>query len=212
MVTLRKFLVCIAAGWATLGMSHWALAHESGENEANENEATENEANENKTSNHERSEHNGSQNEATERSGASRHSRSGSTSGGALAQSGSVRRKIGSTSSSASRTIRLRDGGTERRVNLRTFVGGRGKAEYKVSGTRRSFEVELENTTLQPGQSLSVTVNGLSVGSMTVGLSGRRTKAKFKLDTQFGNVVPTIIAGSVMTITLGTATVASATF
>ncbi|TXT31984.1 MAG: hypothetical protein FD138_2124 [Planctomycetota bacterium] len=207
MVTLRKFLVCIAAGWATLGMSHWALAHEHGENEAAENEAAEN-----KTSNHERSEHNGSQNEATERRGASRSSSSRSTSGGALAQSGSVRRKIGSTSSSASRTIRLRDGGTERRVNLRTFVGGRGKAEYKVSGTRRSIEVELENTTLQPGQSLSVAVNGLSVGSMTVGLSGRRTKAKFKLDTQFGNVVPTIIAGSVMTITLGTATVASATF
>lgn len=200
MVTLRKFLVCIAAGCATLGMSHWALAHEPGENEATEN----------KNSKNETSEHNGSQNEATERSGAS--SSSGSKSDGALAQSGSVRRTIGSTSSSASRTIRSRDGGTERRVNLRTFVGGRGKAEYKVSGTRRSFEVELENTTLQPGQSLSVAVNGLSVGSMTVGLSGRRTKAKFKLDTQFGNVVPTIIAGSVMTITLGTATVASATF
>ena len=235
MIKFRHILVCLAAALTTFGLSHVAPAYDSDENEASEHHDSHAEGSE-----REDSEHNGSHNEGTEHSGSGssgsassnsdsvndnsrgtessredsrRRASSRSTStGNRSTRSASTARVTGSRTSAASRTTRSRDGGTERKATLRTIVGGRGSAEYKVSGTNRTFEVELENTTLSPGQSLSVCVNDVTVGAMTVGLSGRRTKAKLKLETRLGQAVPTISAGSVVTIKLSTATVASGTF
>ncbi|MCX7421672.1 MAG: hypothetical protein NT013_19290 [Planctomycetia bacterium] len=95
---------------------------------------------------------------------------------------------------------------------MRSTVGGRGKAEYKASGTNRAFEIELENTTLTPGQTISVALNNISVGMMTVRVSERRATAKLNLDSRRGDLVPLISAGSAITITAGAATVAVGTF
>lgn len=226
MVTFHRFLICLTAALVTWGMSHRTSAHESGENEAvkhngSNSESSENEGSEPSDSHNDGSDRNGSTssgsgssvNDNSRGTESSREdSRRGTSArttptGSSSARKASTARVTGSLASAASRTTRSRDGGTERKAKLRALVGGRGNAEYKVSGTNRTFEVELENTTLSPGSMLSVCVNDVSVGTMDVGFSGRRTKAKLKLETRLGHAVPTISAGSVVTIKYSTATV-----
>ncbi len=141
-------------------------------------------------------------------------SRTDSTTRAATPNNSQTRPAIHSTdtrSTAVSRKSRERGEGTERKTTLRTFVGGHGSAEYKVSGNDRSFEVELENTTLAPGTLLTVRVNGISAGQMTAIRKGRKSNAKLKLETRLGHSVPTIATGSAITIEYGTATVASGT-
>ncbi len=121
-------------------------------------------------------------------------------------------RATSSLNTATSRTASSRDDGSERNATLQSTVGGRGKAEYKVSGTNRAFEIELKNTTLTPGQTLSVAVNNIPVGMMTVRVSERRATAKMNLDSRHGDSVPLNSTGSVITITAGTTTVATGTF
>lgn len=136
---------------------------------------------------------------------------------GAASRNNSTRTAASSRGSSlktpfASRMTRTRDGGTERITSLRTVVGGRNRAEYNISDRQRSFEIEMANTTLPPGSTLSIYVNDISVGQMTVGRYGRNSKAKLRLDTRFGQSVPMITAGSVVTVKYSTAAIVSGTF
>lgn len=231
MVTFRRILVCLAAALVTWGMSHQTPAHESDEDEASEHHGSHDEGSEHNESHNEGSEHSGTSNRSSSSGsssstrgsdnddrngrGSSRDDSSRGTSTTTTARTTTTATRNASTSATASsRTSAASrsDRGTERKARLRSFVGGRGSAEYKSSGTNRSFEVELESASLSPGQTLSVCVNDVSVGAMTVMLSGRRTKAKLKLETRRGHAVPTISAGSVVTIKLTTATIATGTF
>lgn len=238
MTQFRHFLMCCAAALAIFGFSHVAPAYDSDENEASEHNGSHDEDSEH----NEGSEHNGSHNEGSEHNGTTNsgsstngNSSSGSSSGNSgsdrddslgdsrddLPRSSSVRntprsnstaRATNARSGAASQTFRLRDGGTETKATLRTIVGGRGSADLKESESNRSFEVELENTKLSLGTTLSVYVNGMSVGTMTVGRYGRKTKAMLKLESRLGHSVPKITAGSAITIRYSAATVAAGAF
>jgi hypothetical protein len=74
--------------------------------------------------------------------------------------------------------------------------GGKGSAKYRSRGGVREFQVEAENLRLPAGTVLTVTANGLPAGTMNVALGA----ARLNLNTQRGNAVPVIAAGSVVTV------------
>src|SRR4051812_10476842 len=61
-----------------------------------------------------------------------------------------------------------RGGGTTTRISLTPaagFAAAKGKAEYKVNGSEREFQVEVENIKQLAGKTLGVFVNGNQVGT-----------------------------------------------
>jgi hypothetical protein len=65
--------------------------------------------------------------------------------------------------------------GTETRITLAgstRFPKAKGTAKYKVSGTEREFQVEVENVKALIGKRLSVYVNSQKVGSFVVNSLG----------------------------------------
>lgn len=96
------------------------------------------------------------------------------------------------------------------------FVAGvayptaRGDAEYEVdSRGNREFEVEVKRVSALRGQTLSVSVDGTQVGTAVVNSKG---EAKFKLQSKYGQIVPTIVAGSLVEVSVGGVVVASGGF
>jgi hypothetical protein len=88
--------------------------------------------------------------------------------------------------------------------------GVSGKAKYKVDGTRREFEVEIEDANRLAGKTLTVTVNGKAVGTMRVNTFG---SAALERSTQLGQAVPQIARGSMVRVTTATGVlVASGSF
>jgi hypothetical protein len=67
-----------------------------------------------------------------------------------------------------------------------------GKAVYKVNGAEREFQVEVDNVKRLAGQSVTISVNGVQVGSATVNSLGT---AHLNLNTNLGNAVPFIKTG-----------------
>lgn len=73
----------------------------------------------------------------------------------------------------------------------------KGKAKSKVKGAQAELEVSIENAVKLAGTQISVRVDGVPFGSVTVGALGA---AKLSLSTALGHSVPSIASGSVVTI------------
>ena len=87
--------------------------------------------------------------------------------------------------------------GTETRITLSPsaqYPTATGKAKYKVDGTQREFQVEVENVRRLAGQRLNVFVNGTKVGSFLVTSLGAG-----RLDLR-GSSAPIIRAGMPMSV------------
>jgi hypothetical protein len=76
-------------------------------------------------------------------------------------------------------------------------TGGAGAAKYRSRAGVREFEVEAEHLHVAVGTRLRVAVNGKVVGTMTV---TSLRQAHLSLSTQRGQAVPTIAAGSAVTV------------
>jgi len=86
-------------------------------------------------------------------------------------------------------------GGTKTRINLTAAAGyptAKGKATYKVNGSEREFQVEVENIKQLAGKKVGIFVNGAQVGSAAVDALGA---ARLNLNSDLGNAVPAIKAG-----------------
>ena len=108
-------------------------------------------------------------------------------------------------------------GGTPPVLYLTAVTGaliGKGKAKYQANAgaTQKELEIELEKIRLPVGTVLSVTIAGVAVGSMTVFIEKKSTKAKLKLKTSLGQTVPTVIHGNIITILNGVDQIGSGTF
>ncbi len=102
--------------------------------------------------------------------------------------------------------------GTEIRTSIAgsaQYPNAKGTAKYKVNGSEREFQVEIENVRALAGRSLNVFVNGVKVGSMQVSALG---VARLNLNNQLGAVVPAVSPGARVTIKTGTVLVASGRF
>ena len=86
-----------------------------------------------------------------------------------------------------------------------------GSSEYRVDAARnrRSFRVEANKVSLPDGTVLTVSVNGVPVGAITLLLGAGR----LDFATERGDSVPTMAAGAVVTVTTSAgATVLSGRF
>lgn len=86
-------------------------------------------------------------------------------------------------------------GGTKVRITLNgagTYANAKGKATYKVNGSEREFQVEVENIKRLAGKSVSIFVNGNSIGTATVDSLGA---ARLNRNSNLGQTVPNIKAG-----------------
>jgi hypothetical protein len=86
--------------------------------------------------------------------------------------------------------------GTETIITLKggpKFPNAKGKAKYKVDGSEREFQVEVENAKALAGKTLSVYVNGVKIGSFKVNNLGA---GGLNRNTDKGQSVPTIIPGT----------------
>lgn len=96
--------------------------------------------------------------------------------------------------------------GTKTRITLAagsSFPGAKGKATYKSDGSEREFQVEVENIKSLAGTSLKVYVNGAQVGSAKVNGLG---EARLNLNTDSGNAVPQVAAGTKVRVTTSAGT------
>ncbi|HEX5166111.1 MAG TPA: hypothetical protein VFV93_11995 [Thermomicrobiales bacterium] len=94
--------------------------------------------------------------------------------------------------------------GAETIVRLKgssSYPGVSGKAKYKVDGTQREFEVEIEDANRLIGKTLTVSVNGKTVGTMRVNSFG---SAALERNTRLRQTVPTITSGATVRITTST--------
>src|SRR4051812_28571217 len=76
--------------------------------------------------------------------------------------------------------------------------GGSGSARSRTRDTRSEFEAEAEHLKAAAGSVLTVNVDGKAVGTMTVNASH---SAELELSSERRQTVPTIAAGSTVTIT-----------
>jgi hypothetical protein len=91
-------------------------------------------------------------------------------------------------------------GGAEIKITLKGSVkypAAKGSAKYKVDGGEREFQVELENAKSLAGKTVNVYAKGVKVGSFKVNALGA---GGFNLNTDKGQSVPTISAGSLIQI------------
>jgi|1185.fasta_scaffold173490_2 hypothetical protein len=90
------------------------------------------------------------------------------------------------------------------------FPNATGKAVYKVDGTNRELQIEVEHIPALAGQKVRFFVDGQKIGSRTVSTLG---KARIARSTEKGQAVPNIVAGSVVTVKTADGTlVASGSF
>ena len=80
------------------------------------------------------------------------------------------------------------------------FPNAKGTAKYKVDGTEREFQVEVENIKKLAGRRLYVFVDGAKVGSFVVTSLGT---GRMNRNTTRGQAVPFIISGSLVTVKTG---------
>lgn len=85
-----------------------------------------------------------------------------------------------------------------------------GAAQWQLSANGgRELEVELEDTNLAQGISLTALIDGASIGTLVV---DDRGKAKLKLKSELGQAVPTVNAGSAIQVRNGNTVLAAGTF
>ncbi len=87
-----------------------------------------------------------------------------------------------------------------RRDEVRVIARARGeqgiaKGDFRQRGRQSRLNVEVQHG--QPGEVLSVSVDGQFIGTMTVNGFGR---GKIELNTKDGQRVPTVTAGSVLEV------------
>jgi hypothetical protein len=106
-----------------------------------------------------------------------------------------------------------RGGGTVRQIALHgsaAFPGANGKAVYKVDGSERELQIEVEDLNSLKGKRVNVFVNGNKVGSPLVNSLG---EARIERNTDRGQTVPVITTGSTVRVrTLGGTLIVSGTF
>jgi hypothetical protein len=104
-------------------------------------------------------------------------------------------------------------GGTTRTIALKgsiSFPGATGKAVYKVNGSERELEVDLQHIRSLAGKHVNVNVNGSRLASPLVSSLGHFSVNR---NTGAGQRVPTIKKGSTVRVrTLGGTLIASGTF
>lgn len=84
-----------------------------------------------------------------------------------------------------------------------------GFASYELHSSRTELEVRVRQVNLAIGTSLSVIVNGNSVGSMSVQSGG---EGRLRLRSDNGQTVPVVTAGSTIAVRNGSSTILSGTF
>jgi hypothetical protein len=104
-------------------------------------------------------------------------------------------------------------GGVTRTIALKgsiSFPGATGKAVYKVNGSERELEIDVQHIRALAGKHVNVNVNGSRLASPLVNSLGHFTVNR---NTGAGQRVPVIKAGSTVRIrTLGGTLIASGTF
>lgn len=104
-------------------------------------------------------------------------------------------------------------GGTTRSIALHgsvSFPNATGKAVYKVDGTERELQIEVEHIRVLAGKHVNVFVNGNKLASPLVSSLGA---INVNRNTSKGQFVPTIKTGSTVRVrTLGGTLIASGTF
>ena len=104
-------------------------------------------------------------------------------------------------------------GGTTRSIALHgsvSFPNATGKAVYKVNGSERELQIEVEHIKVLAGKHVNVFVNGNKLASPLVSSLGI---ARVNRNTDKGQFVPTIKTGSTVRVrTLGGTLIASGTF
>ncbi|HEX2377393.1 MAG TPA: hypothetical protein VHI30_07535 [Gaiellales bacterium] len=104
-------------------------------------------------------------------------------------------------------------GGTVRSIALKpslSFPNASGKAVYKVSGSERELEVDVQGIRALAGKRVNVNVNGHLFATPRVNSLGHFTVTH---STSAGQSVPTIKSGSTVRVrTLGGTLVAGGTF
>ena len=104
-------------------------------------------------------------------------------------------------------------GGTTRSIALHgsvSFPNATGKAVYKVNGSQRELQIEVEHIKVLAGKHVNVFVNGNKLASPLVSSLGI---ARVSRNTDKGQFVPTIKTGSTVRVrTLGGTLIASGTF
>lgn len=103
--------------------------------------------------------------------------------------------------------------GTETKITLAgsaNYPAAKGTAKYKVDGSEREFQVELENAKSLAGKTVNVYAKGVKVGSFKVSSLGA---GSLNLNTDNGQSVPFISTGSMVQIkTTAGALIASGKF
>jgi hypothetical protein len=104
-------------------------------------------------------------------------------------------------------------GGTTRSIALHdsvSFPNATGKAVYKVNGSERELQIEVEHIKVLAGKHVNVFVNGNKLASPLVSSLGI---ARVSRNTDKGQFVPTVKSGSPVRVrTLGGTLIASGTF
>jgi hypothetical protein len=104
-------------------------------------------------------------------------------------------------------------GGTTRSIALHgsvSFPNATGKAVYKVNGTERELQIEVDHIKVLAGKHINVFVNGSKLASPLVSSLGT---INVNRNTGKGQFVPTIKTGSTVRVrTLGGTLIASGTF
>jgi hypothetical protein len=104
-------------------------------------------------------------------------------------------------------------GGTTRSIALHgsvSFPNATGKAVYKVNGSERELQIEVEHIKVLAGKHVNVFVNGNKLASPLVSSLGI---ARVSRNTDKGQFVPTVKSGLPVRVrTLGGTLIASGTF
>jgi hypothetical protein len=104
-------------------------------------------------------------------------------------------------------------GGTTRSIALHgsvSFPNATGTAVYKVNGTERELQIEVDHIKVLAGKHINVFVNGSKLASPLVSSLGT---INVNRNTGKGQFVPTIKTGSTVRVrTLGGTLIASGTF
>jgi len=95
-------------------------------------------------------------------------------------------------------------------VRLRTRLAGaaiagrhpEGNADFRNDGVRMRLNVEVENVNLANGTVLTVAIvhNGTSTAAGTIMVNSSSDENELELDSQNGNMVPTVVAGDMTTV------------
>ena len=110
--------------------------------------------------------------------------------------------------------------GNNAKVRLRTTLTGaamtrqkpEGNAEFRNDNGRMRFQVEVENVNLPDGTVLTVTVVDAGVTTTVGMITLRGGEAELELDSQNGDMVPTVMTGDMIAVSNAGAAVLAGVF